>query len=188
MDPAAIGACRRMSAAGAAFVNGTAAMARISTTPSRRPGACRRRHRAGGARRLRAAQSGRARRASRHHSRRRDHLPAQRRGAQGRAQGRLSSDRCLRRHGGRRRGRRRARLDRKQLVDALGIVGSMAGHHRVSRRGHLDQAHARGLGRAIRPARRAARARRLHRPAHRARGVHGLFHGFAHTAQAITPR
>ena len=44
------------------------------------------------------------------------------------------------------------------------------GHHRISRRGHLDQAHARRLGGAIGPARRAAGARRLPGAAHRVRG------------------
>ena len=48
-------------------------------------------------------------------------------------------------------------LDAKQIVDALGIAGSMASrHHRISRRGRLDQAHARRLGGAIGPARGAA--------------------------------
>ena len=56
--------------------------------------------------------------------------------------------------------RRRARHRRQHGV----------GHHRISRRGHLDQAHARRLGGAIGPARRAAGARRLLRAAHRVRG------------------
>ena len=43
-------------------------------------------------------------------------------------------------------------------------------HHRISRRGHLDQAHARRLGGAIRHARGAAGARRLLRTAHGVRG------------------
>ena len=44
------------------------------------------------------------------------------------------------------------------------------GHHRISRRGHLDQAHARRLGGAVGHARRAAGARRLLRAAHGVRG------------------
>ncbi len=43
-------------------------------------------------------------------------------------------------------------------------------HHRISGRGRLDQAAASGLGGAIGPARGAARARRLRRPAHGVRG------------------
>ena len=44
------------------------------------------------------------------------------------------------------------------------------GHHRISRRGRLDQAHACGLGGAIGLARGAAGAARLRRAAHRVRG------------------
>src|ERR1700716_2432538 len=69
----AIGHARRMSAAGAAFVN-----------------------RPAGARRLRAAQSRRAVGAHRHRGRRRNDLSPERRGAEGGAQGGLSSDRRVR--------------------------------------------------------------------------------------------
>ena len=43
-------------------------------------------------------------------------------------------------------------------------------HHRISGRGRLDQAAASGLGRAVGHARGAAGARRISRPAHRVRG------------------
>ena len=57
----AIGHARTMSAAGAAFVNGTAAHGEdFDDTFEGGPGACRRGDRAGGARGLRAAQSRRA--------------------------------------------------------------------------------------------------------------------------------
>ena len=62
------------------------------------------------------------------------------------------------------------RLPPAAIASALGIAGSMAsGHHRVSRRGHLDQAHARRLGRAVGRARRADGARRIPRTADGAR-------------------
>ncbi len=58
-------------------------------------------------------------------------------------------------------------LTARQLVDALGTVGlDGERHHRVSGRGRLDQAAASGLGGAIGPAFGLARARRLRRPAH----------------------
>ena len=140
----------------------------------RRPGARRRGAGAGGARRLRTARRQfvrRSRGAERHRNRHRDHVPALDRGADQGAQGGLSSDRGVRR---RRCGRRRChrarpqqeadrRRARHRRLDGLG-------HHRISRRGHLDQAHARRLGGAVGVARRAVGPRRLFRAAHRVRG------------------
>ena len=79
----------------------------------RRPDPCRRGHRAGGAGGLRAAQLGWPRRASRHRRRRRDHVPAQHRGADAHPQSGLSSDRGVRRHGCRGRCRRGAETQRR---------------------------------------------------------------------------
>ena len=81
-------------------------------------------------------------------------------GAEARAQGRLSSDRGVRRdgRGGRRRGG--ARLDRRadrRCARHRRLDGRR--HHRISRRGRLDQAHACRLGGAVGPARGAAGAR-----------------------------
>ena len=71
--------------------------------------------------------------------------------------------------GGRRRRGAQARPPR-QMVDALGIAGiDGRRHHRISRRGRLDQAAACRLGGAIGPARGAAWPRRLLRAAHRVR-------------------
>ena len=124
----AIGHARTLTAAGAAFVNGTAAHGEdFDDTFEGGPvhagavivpavlAACERHG---------TTARGRARR---HRGRRRDHVPAEPGRAEGGAQGGLSSDRGVRRDGrGRRRRHRRLQLDRKQTVDALGIVGSMA--------------------------------------------------------------
>ncbi len=136
-----------------------------------RAGACRRRDRAGGARGLRAPPSGRRVGAARHRGRRRDDVPARPGDAQAGAQGRLPSDRGVRRHGGRRRRRGRARArspaDGRRARHRRQHGGR---HHRISGRGRLDQAHACGLGGAVGPARGAAGAQRIQRPAHRVRG------------------
>ncbi len=133
----------------------------------RRPGPCRRGHRAGGAGGVRAAQSRRPRGASRHRRRRRDHVPAQHRRADAHPQSRLSSDRGVRRHG---RGGRR----RRGAETHAAAIGRRARHrrldgkrhHRISGRGRLDQAAACRLGGAIGHSRGAAWPRRLLRPAH----------------------
>ena len=74
-------------------------------------------------------------------------------------------------------------LDQRQLVDALGIAGSMASrHHRVSRRRRLDQAPACRAGRRSRGCARRCSARAgFLGPRTVFEGVHGLFNGFAHT-------
>jgi 2-methylcitrate dehydratase PrpD len=54
-------------------------------------------------------------------------------------------------------------------------------HHRISRRGRLDQAAACRLGGAVGHSGGAAGAAGICRPAHVFEGVDGLFHGFAHT-------
>src|SRR5215471_14319045 len=100
----------------------------------RRSGACRRRHRAGGARSLRALPPRWILGAARHRGRRRSDLPAQPGCAQGGAQGRLSSHRRVRCHGGGRWRRRRAqawsapacRRARHRRLHGRG-------HHRISR-------------------------------------------------------
>ena len=82
-------------------------------------------------------------------------------------QGRISSDRRVRR--GRRRGRRRRRAETERAA-----TGRCArhrrldgvGHHRISRRRRLDQAAACRLGGAIGPARRASRPCRVLGSAH----------------------
>ena len=97
-------------------------------------------------------------------------VPAQPGGADGDAQGRLSSDGGVRRARRGRRGRRRAAAaaggDR---VRARHRRQHGVGHHRVSRRRHVDQAHARRLGGAVGRARGADGARRVPRAAHGAR-------------------
>src|SRR6266403_816118 len=116
-----------------------------------RSGACRCGDRARGSRGLRAAQSRWPHGADRHRRRHGSFVPVEPRGAEGCPQGRVSPDRDLRCHGGgcgRRRGarpecqadRRRARHRRQHG----------RGHHRVSRRGRVDQTAARGLGGAVR--------------------------------------
>ena len=92
------------------------------------------------------------------------------------AQGRFPSDRDFRRDGRRGRRRRRARLDAKQTVDALGIAGSMASGiiEYLAEGAWTKRLHA---GWAAQSGMRAAllRARRLLRSAHgvrrRARAV-----------------
>ncbi len=148
-----------------------------------RSGACRRRHRAGGARGLRAAQSGRRGGAARHRGRRRDDVPAEPRGAEGGAQGGLPSDRGVRRDGRRRpASRRRLGSSRSQIVDALGIAGSMASgiieylaEGAWTKRMHAGWAAQSGLRAAL-----LARAGFIG-PRTVFEGTHGLFHGFAHT-------
>ena len=103
--------------------------------------------------------------------------------AEGRAQGRLSSDRGVRRHGGGGRRRRGARArPAARLVDALGIAGSMAGgiieylaEGAWTKRMHPGWAAQSGLRAAL-----LARAGFLG-PRTVFEGVHGLFHGFART-------
>ena len=133
----------------------------------RRPGPCRRGDRAGGAGGLRAAQSRWPCRAARHRCRRRDHVPAFYGGADAHPQGRFPSDRGVRRHGG--RGRRRRRAETQSAPDGRcarhrRLDGER--HHRISRRGRLDQAAACRLGGAIGNSCGAARPRRLCRSAH----------------------
>ena len=168
----AIGHARTMTAAGAAFVNGTAAHGEdFDDTFEGGPvhagavivpavlAACERHNPDG-----RAALA-------RHRGRRRDHVPAFAGGADEGAQGRLPSDRDLRRHG--RGGRRRRGAGPEQEADRRRARRRRldgVGHHRISRRGRLDQAHACRLVGAVRHARGAAGARRLLRPAHGVRG------------------
>ena len=89
------------------------------------------------------------------------------RGADPHSQSGLSSDRCVRCHGRRRRCRRGA----KTYAASIGRCARHRGlngerHHRISGRGRLDQAAACRLGGAIGHSRGAARPRRLPRPAH----------------------
>ena len=141
-----------------------------------RSGACRRRGRAGGSGGVRAAQSGRPHGADRDRRRLRGAVPAERGGAEGRAQGRLSPDRDLRRDGRGGRRRRGARPQRKTDRRCARHRRQHGGrHHRISRRGRLDQAAACRLGGAVRDSRGAAGAAGFCRPAHgvrrRARAV-----------------
>ena len=148
----AIGHARPMSAAGAAFVNGTAAHGEdFDDTFEGGPvhagavivpavlAACERYNPDGS---LGAAG---------HRGRHRGDLPAQRGGAEGRAQGGLSPDRGVRRHG---RGGRRRRGARARAAPDGGRARHRRldgrRHHRIPRRGRLDQAAASGLGGAIR--------------------------------------
>ena len=114
------------------------------------------------------------------------HLPAERRGAEGRAQGRLSSDRGVRRHGGGGRRRRRARARSPRQTGRRARHRRLDGgrHHRVSRRRRLDQAAASGLGGAIGPARGAARRA----PASSARAPCSKACTACSTASPIPPR
>ena len=110
-------------------------------------------------------------RSRRHRGRRRGDVPAEPGRADAHSQGGLPPDRDLRRDG-RGRGRRRraqthAEADRRCARRRRFDGGR---HHRVSGRRHLDQAHARRLGGAVRDARGAAGARGLPRSAHRVRG------------------
>ena len=106
-----------------------------------------------------------------HRGRHRSSLPVEPRGAEGRAQGRLSPDRDLRRDGGGGRRRRRARPQRQaDRRRARHRRQHGRRHHRISRRGRLDQAAACGLGGAIGPSRRAIGAAGLCRSAHGVRG------------------
>ena len=168
----AIGHPQRLSAAGAAFINGTAAHGEdFDDTFEGGP------VHAGAVivpAVLAAAEQEQSRRptgAARHRRRRRDHLPAEPGRAQGRAQGRLPSHRRVRRvaaaAGCRRRPEAR-RAPARQRAGHRRLHGER--HHRVPGRRQLHQAHARRLGRAIGAARRAAGPRRLHGPAHRLRG------------------
>ena len=173
----AIGHARTLTAAGAAFVNGTAAHGEdFDDTFEGGPvhagavivpavlAACER-HNPDGRMALIGIAVGD-----------RGAVPPQPGGAQGRAQGRLSSDRDLRRDG---RGGRRRRSARPQRQADRGCARHRRQHgrrhHRISRRRRLDQAAACRLGRAIRYARRAAGAAGFCRPAHgvrrRARAV-----------------
>ena len=110
-------------------------------------------------------------------------MPLEPRGAEGGTQGRLSSDRDLRRDGSRRGRRRRADLNARQIVDALGIAGSMAGgiieylaEGAWTKRLHAGWAAQSGI-RAVLLARGGFVG-----PRTVFEGVHGLFHGFAHTS------
>src|ERR1035437_9495653 len=147
----------------------------------RRSGACRRGDRAGGPGSLRAVQSRWPHGADRHSRRHRSALPVEPRGAEGRPQGRFSSDRDLRRHGRRRWRRRRARAQcQADCGRARHRRQHGRRHHRISRRGRMDQAAACGLG-GIRAALLARQG--FVGPRTVFEGVHGLFHGFAHTAK-----
>ena len=182
----AIGHARTLTAAGAAFVNGTATHGEdFDDTFEGGPvhagavivpavlAACERNGRDGTAA-LR-----------RHRHRQRGDVPAVDRGAQSRAQGGLPSDRDIRRDGRRRRRRRRARSHRQADRRCARHRRQHGGrHHRISGRRRLDQAHACRLGGAVRLPRRAAGARAASLgPRTVFEGTHGLFHGFAHTAQ-----
>ena len=127
----------------------------------------------------------RRRRAARHGGGGRDHLPPEPGGAEGGAQGGLPSD------GGVRRDRApppasapRYGWSRRQLVDALGIAGSMASgiieylaDGSWTKRMHPGWAAQSGLRAAL-----LARAG-FTGPRTVFEGVHGLFHGFAHTRE-----
>jgi 2-methylcitrate dehydratase PrpD len=79
-------------------------------------------------------------------------------------------------------------LNAKQIVDALGIAGSMAGgiieylaEGAWTKRLHAGWAAQSGI-------RAALLARRVCRPAHGVRGRARAVHGFAHTTRATTTR
>ena len=167
----AIGHARTLSAAGAAFVNGTAVHGEdfddtfeggpVHAGAVIVPGVLAACERHNPRRRVRACW---------HRHRRRDTVPAQPRRAQAGAQGRLPSDRGAGRHGGGRRHRRRAETrPRPDRQCARHRRQHGLGHHRISRRWRLDQAPASRLGGASGPARGAAGEARLPRPAHRVR-------------------
>ena len=163
-----IGHQRTLTAAGAAFVNGTAAHGEdFDDTFEGGPGSCRRGDRAGGAGGLRAAQSRWPHGADGHCGRHRSAVSVESRGAEGGPQGRLSSDRDLRRDGGggrRRRGTRTQRQADRRCARHCRQHGRR--HHRISRRRRLDQAHACRLGGAVGASGRAAGEGGLCRPAH----------------------
>ena len=182
----AIGHARTLSAAGAAFVNGTAAHGEdFDDTFEGGPvhagavivpavlAACER-HKLDGKAALR-----------RHRGRRRGHVPAEPRRAEDGAQGRLPSDRGVRRDGrGGRASARRSGSTQKQIVDALGIVGSMASgiieylaEGTWTKRMHAGWAAQSGMRAAL-----LARAG-FSGPRTVFEGVHGLFHGFANTTE-----
>ena len=94
-------------------------------------------------------------------------VPARPRRAEDGAQGGLSSDRGVRRDGRRRR-RRQGAQARPEADGRRARRGRLdgVGHHRISRRGHLDQADARRLGGAVGNARGAVGAGGLLRAAH----------------------
>ena len=105
-------------------------------------------------------------------------VPPEPRGADGRAQGGLSS------HGGLRRAGSGWRCRRHPWLAAGGAgVGAGdrrqhgVGHHRVPGRRHVDQAHACRLGGAIRPARGVDGPRGIQGPANRARRHARLLQG-----------
>ena len=168
----ALGHGRGLDAAGAAFVNGTAAHGEdfddsFEGTPVHAgavvvPAVLAAAERYGLLRRRPAARL---------RGRRRADVPARPGGADRDPPRGLPSDRGVRRARRRRRGRRCA-PPVAPAADRCARHRRQHGvrHHRVSRRGHLDQAHARRLGRPGGPARGAARARGLPRPAHGARG------------------
>ena len=109
---------------------------------------------------------------------------------EGRPQGRLSSDRGLRCDGRGGRGRCGARSQRKADRRCARHRRQHGGrHHRVSGGGRLDQAAACRLGRAIGLARGAACARRFCRAAHGVRGrPRPVSRLCAHHRKAITTR
>ena len=180
----AIGHARPMSAAGAAFVNGTAAHGEdFDDTFEGGPvhagavivpavlAACERYNPDGS---LGAAG---------HRGRHRGDLPAQRGGAEGRAQGGLSSDRGVRRHGA----RRPASARRSSSSSARWSTRS-ASPARWPAASSNTSPRAPGPSGCIRAGRRnpGLRAALLGRhgflgPRTVFEGVHGLFHGFAHT-------
>ena len=109
-------------------------------------------------------------------------MPARPCRAEDGAQGRLPSDRGVRRDGRGGRRRQALKLDQQQIVDALGVAGSMASgiieylaEGTWTKRMHAGWAAQSGLRAAL-----LARAG-FSGPRTVFEGVHGLFHGFANT-------
>ena len=125
------------------------------------------------------------RRAPRHRRRRRDHVPAQPRRADADPQSRLSSDRGVRRHGRRGRRRRGAETRRRGRWSMRSAPSrSMAGGiiEYLAEGAWTKRLHA---GWAAQSGMRAALLGRAGFSGPRTvfEGVHGFFHGFAHTTE-----
>ena len=182
----AIGHERTLSAAGAAFVNGTAAHGEdfddtfeggpVHAGAVMVPGvlaACERYNPDGA-----SALLG-------HRSRRRDAVPAQPGGAQAGAQGRLPPDRGARRHGGRGRHRRRAETAtaaRSSMRSASPAAWRPASLN-ISPRAPGPSACIPAGRRRRACAQRCSQSTASYGPRTVFEGTHGFFHGFAHTTE-----